>query len=88
MYILIIIYKHIFVYSSQNDIGAIYNPPDLSLMEKTIKMKFSIKGGVEKWYKGTVISYDGRSWKYGVYFPCDKQTVFILPDDPYIDCSN
>ena len=52
MYILIIIYMRIFVYSSQNDIGVIYNPPDLSLMGKTIKMKFFIEGGVEKWYKG------------------------------------
>ena len=32
----------------------LYNPPDLSLMGKTIKIKFSIKGGVEKWHKGTV----------------------------------
>ena len=53
-----------------------------------IKIKFSVKGGVEKWYKGTVTSYDGRSGKYGAYFPCDKQTVCILPDDPDIDCTN
>ena len=59
---------HIFVYSSQNDVGVIYNPPDLGLMGKTIKMKFSIKVGVEKWYKGTEPSYDERSGKYGVYF--------------------
>ena len=56
-------------------------------MGKTIKMKFVTKGGVEKWYKGTITSYDGRTGKYGVYFPCDKQTVFILPDDPDIDCN-
>ena len=79
---------HIFVYSSQNDVDVIYNPPDLSLMGKTIKMKFPIKVGVEKWCKGTVPSHDGRSGKLGVYFPCDKQTCFILPDDPDIDCSN
>ena len=53
-----IIYMYIFVYSSQNDIGTIYNPPDLSLMGKTIKIKFSIKGGVEKWHKGTVLVAD------------------------------
>ena len=79
--------NYLHAYSSQNDIGVIYNPPDLSLMGKSIKMKFSIKGGMEKWYKGTVTSYGG-SGKYGVYFPCDKQTVFILPDDPDIDYSN
>ena len=47
-----IIYMHIFVYSSQNDVGVIYNPPDLGLMGKTIKMKFSIKVGVESGTKG------------------------------------
>ena len=75
------------LYSSNNDIGVIYNPPDLSLMGKTIKMKFATKEGVEKWYKGTITSHDGRTGKYGVYFPCDKQTVFILPNDPDIDCN-
>ena len=57
--------------------GMIYNPPDLNLMGKSIKMKFATKGQVEKWYKGTVTSYEGRSGKYGVYFPCGKQTVYI-----------
>ena len=68
---------YIFVFSSQNDVGVIYSPPDLSLMGKTIKMKFSIKVGVEKWCRGTVPSYNGRSGKYGVYSPCDKQTILF-----------
>ena len=42
------------LYSSNNDIGVIYNPPDLSLMGKTIKMKFATKEGGEEWYKGTI----------------------------------
>ena len=46
------LHAYIFVYSSQNDVGVIYNPPDLDLMGKTIKMKFSIKVEVESGTKG------------------------------------
>ena len=72
--------------SSKSDIGVTYNPPDMNFMGKTIKMKF-LTEGEEKWYNGTMTSYDGRSGKYSAYFPCDKKTVHILPNDPDIDCS-
>ena len=26
-------------------------------------------------------AYDGLTGKYGFYFPCDKQTVYMLEDD-------
>ena len=39
-------------YCLNNDIGVIYNPPDLNLMGKTTKIKFSTKGGVENGIKG------------------------------------
>ena len=48
--------------SSKKDIGATYNPPDISLMGKTIKMKL-LTGGEEKWYKITVKSCERRSGK-------------------------
>ena len=35
-------------------------------------------------YKGTKTSHDERTGKYGVYFHCDKQIIFILPNDPDI----
>ena len=50
-------------------------------------MKFVTKGGVEKWHKGMTTLYDGRTGEYEVYFPCDKQAIFILPNEPDIDCN-
>ena len=43
-------------------------------------MKFNVNGKTE-WFKGIVNAYDGLTGKYGVYFPCDKQTVYMLEGD-------
>ena len=43
-------------------------------------MKFTVNCKLQ-WFKGIVNAYDGLTGKYGVYFPCDKQTVYILEDD-------
>ena len=36
---------------------------------------------MEEWYSGTICSYNVMTGKYGVYFPCDGQTVDTLLDD-------
>lgn len=37
------------------------------------RMRFKIKNGQQKWFDGII---DGINQQYGVYFPCDKETVF------------
>jgi len=34
-----------------------------------------------KWFKGIINAYDGLTGKYGVYFPFDKETVYIFEND-------
>ena len=43
-------------------------------------MKFTVDRKTQ-WFRGIVNAYDGLTGKYGVYFACDKQTVYILEDD-------
>ena len=41
-----------------------------------MKVKFLVKeSGKEEWFDGMIISYNGMSGLYGIYFPCDGQTV-------------
>ena len=45
-------------------------------------MKFKIQDtGRTQWYEGQITTYDGLTGKYGVYFPTDKETVYIYTDD-------
>jgi len=30
---------------------------------------------------GIMVAYDGGTGKCGIYFPCDQQTVYMLPND-------
>ena len=49
-------------------------------------MKFEGTKGKPKWYEGVIVSYNGMTKKYGIYFPCDKQTVETsLADDDDIE---
>ena len=43
-------------------------------------MKFIVDRKI-KWVKGTINAYDGLTGKYGVYFPFDKETVYIFEND-------
>jgi len=43
-------------------------------------MKFNVYVQIQ-WFKGIINAYDGLIGKYGVYFPCDKQTEYVLEDD-------
>lgn len=52
-------------------------------MGKKVEVKFDVKGK-EEWFDGMVMSYDGGSGKYGIYFPYDKETIYMSPTDPDI----
>ena len=57
-------------------------------MGKNVQVKFTVDKGSnskekpkDKWFDGIVAAYDGVTGKYGIYFPCDQQTVYMLPND-------
>ena len=59
----------------------IYKPPDMSLMGRMIKMKFHVQDtGIDQYFTGKIVNYDGCSGKYGVYFPSDGEIVYMHPD--------
>ena len=49
--------------------------PNPQVLGKSVRMKFSDTKGKLKWYEGVIVSYNGITKKYGIYFPCDEQTV-------------
>ena len=50
-----------------------------------MRMKFDDEHGKGEWYNGIICSYNGMTRKYGVYFPCDGQTIDTdLEDDGII----
>ena len=59
-----------------------YKPPDVSFMGRTLKMKFHVEDtGIDQYFTGKIMNYDGCTGKYGVYFPSDGEVVYIYPDD-------
>lgn len=52
---------------------------------KKARMKFHIAESDSddkcEWFFGVVSSYDGIQQKYGIYFPCDGETVYASLDD-------
>ena len=59
-----------------------YKPPDMSLMGRMLKMKFHVQDiGIDQYFTGKIVNYDGCSEKYGVYFPSDGEMVYMHPDD-------
>ena len=57
-----------------------YKPPDMTLFGKSVEMKFKVSGKIQ-WFKGQITMYDGLTGKYGIYFPCDGETVYVYPND-------
>ena len=55
--------------------------PHPEVLGKDVQMKFVDAKGKYKWYDGVIVSYNGSTKKYGIYFPCDKQTVDTHLDD-------
>ena len=43
-------------------------------------IKFNINCQIQ-WFKGIITAYNGLTGKYGVYFPYDNQTEYMLEDD-------
>ena len=50
------------------------------MLGKKLVMKFMVDRK-PKWFKGIINAYDGLTGKYGVYFPFDKETVYIFEND-------
>ena len=70
---------HVFSFNSDE---ITYKPPDISLMGRMSKMKFHVQDtGIDHYFTGKIVNYDGCSGKYGVYFPSDGEIVYIHPDD-------
>ena len=46
-------------------------------MGKNVKVKFTVEGDKDV----VVISYDGTSGSYGIYFPFDRETVYMEPSE-------
>ena len=47
-------------------------------------MKFKLASGKSRktqWFKSQITLYDGLTGKYGVYCPCDGETVYVYPKD-------
>ena len=40
-------------------------------------MKFKVASGKTEWFKGQITKYDGLTGKYGIYFPCDGETICV-----------
>ena len=60
-----------------------YKPPDTTLFGKSVEMKFKVSGKIQ-WFKGHITMYDGLTGKYGIYLPCDSETVYVYPNDKYL----
>ena len=64
----------------------LYKAPNESMLGRKLMMKFNVNHKPQ-WFKGIVNAYDGLTGKYGVYFPYDKQTVYIREDDRHQICN-
>lgn len=68
--------------SEVSDSSFNYAQPDPQYMGKKLKMKFDTGDSNHpqyEWYSGQILHFDPMTGKYGVFFPSDKQTVFIDP---------
>jgi len=50
------------------------------MLGRKLMMKFYFNCHIQ-WFKGIITAYNGLTRKYGVYFPYDKQTEYVLEDD-------
>ena len=55
--------------------------PHPEVIGKTVRMKFNTSSSRREWFEGIVASYNSIDGKYGIYFPCDGQTVNASFDD-------
>lgn len=61
------------------DKGALYHC-QTKYLGKKLKMRFKIEGTNRyKWFNGQILNFDPVTGKYGAFFPCDNQTVYINP---------
>ena len=49
----------------------------MTLFGKAVEMKFKVVSGKTQWFKGQISDYDGLTWKYRIYLPCDGETVYM-----------
>ena len=56
--------------------------PHPEVMGKKVRVKFTVKDSKkEEWFVGIISSYNGIKGEYGIFFPCDNQTVQMKLDD-------
>jgi len=48
---------------------------DTTAMGRNVQVKFAVTDE-NQWFDGIVMSYDGASGKYGIYFPYNKETIY------------
>ena len=69
--------------SEKSDSSFNYAQPDPQFMGRKLKMRFDTGNQPDhpqyEWYSGQILNFDPTTGKYGVFFPIDKQTVFIDP---------
>ncbi|XP_065917976.1 uncharacterized protein [Dysidea avara] len=63
-----------------SDSTSLCKAPKQSMLGRKLVMKFIVDRKI-KWFKGIINAYDGLTGKYGVYFPFDKETVYIFEND-------
>ena len=76
--------QHFYRQSENGNAGSsTYKPINSTLLGRKVEMRFSVnKINLKiKWFNGEINSYDGRTGKYGIFFPSDGETVYVFPDD-------
>ena len=43
-------------------------------------MKFEISG-IDTWFEGVIATYDAIKARFGIFFPCDQEIVYVSLDD-------
>ena len=67
---------------ADNAVTIVYKPPNtiVTLFGKAAKIKLKVVSGKTQWFKGQISNYDGLTGKYGTYFPCDGENVYVYPN--------
>ena len=50
------------------------------VMGKKVKVKFMVNDR-EEWFIGVISSYNGLKGEYGIFSPCDNNTISMKLDD-------
>ena len=76
---------HVSSYTSTNDFTPNSHP---EVLGKSVRMKFDDEHGKGELYDGIICPYNGMTRKYGVYFPCDGETIDTDLEDKDMEICN